>query len=279
MTLAQMARPVLPPAPVLDTFDLSGHTVVLSIDDAYHAVFAYVYPLLRQYRMTATLAPICNYITNVAASYEPSDRFMSQAEVQKMIDSCCVEIASHSLSHPHLTRLDSARAWTEIRGSKETLESLFGVRVVTFVYPYGDMNQRIRRLVQKAGYSLGRAVRPGLPDLLRDPYRIPTLELRNTTRRDDVMARIRTSELTVLLLHRIVPRPEAFTEWGREDFRLLLDWLHRRRIRVATLAELQQEAVRQKLTSELLDQLDRTASRRQLFEHVDIDATRTLHSR
>lgn len=279
LLLAQVARPALPPAPSLDTIDLSGRVVVLSVDDAYHAVFAYVYPLLKQYRMTATLAPILNYVTDMPVSYTPSDRFMSRTEVQEMIDSCRIEIASHSLSHPYLTRLDSARAWAEIRGSKEALESLFGVRVVTFVYPYGDVNQQVRRQVQRAGYSLGRAVRPGRPDLLKDPFRIPTLELRNTTRRDDVMAHVRRNELTVLLIHRIVPRPQVFTEWGSEDFRLLLDWLQRRRVRVATLAELHRESMRRKLTTELLDRLERAAGRRQLFEHVDIDATRTPHSR
>ncbi len=279
LLVSQVARPFLPSRTSLDTIDLSHHTVVLSIDDGYQAVFAYVYPLLKQHQMTATLAPIVNYITDAPASYRPTDRFMSRVEIQEMIDSCRIEIASHSLSHPYLTKLDSARAWTEIRGSKEALESLFGARVVTFVYPYGDMNQQVRRWVQKAGYSLGRAVRPGTPDLLKDPYRTPTLELRNTTRLEDIIAHIRRNKMTVLLIHRIVPRPQVFTEWWAEDFRQLLDWLHQRRVRVATLAELYQESVRQRLTAELLDRLEKAAFQRRLFEHVDVDATRTLHPR
>ncbi len=276
-----MTRPVLPPASALDTLSLPNRTVVLSIDDGYHSVFEKVYPLLRQYRMTATLAPICNYITDRVASYRPNEGFMSRAEVQEMVDSCGVEVASHSLSHPHLTKLDSVRAWEEIRGSKETLESLFNTRVITFVYPYGDMNQRVRRLVARAGYSLGRAVRPGVPDLLRDPFRIPVLELRSSVRKEEVMARIRRSELTVLLLHRIVPRPQAFTEWGLEDFQALLEWLHRHHVRVTTLAALHRELLRRQVTTELLDWLEGAARGREsrLFEHVDVDATRTLHPR
>ena len=49
---AQVARPVLPHPQVLDTLDLSDHTVVLSVDDGYHSVYENVYPLIRQYGMT-----------------------------------------------------------------------------------------------------------------------------------------------------------------------------------------------------------------------------------
>jgi peptidoglycan/xylan/chitin deacetylase (PgdA/CDA1 family) len=186
---------------------LAGHKVILTIDDGYRSTYDYVYPLLKKYQMTATLGIIVNYLTRDKAGYGNPGGFLSYRQVQEMRDSINIEIASHSLSHPWLTRLDSAQAWDEIYRSKLILESLFGVPVITFVYPYGDMDSRIVRFVRRAGYRLGRAVRSGVVNFWVDPYRIPEFELRRETGLAAVKAHIRRNPVTVLLLHRIVPRP------------------------------------------------------------------------
>jgi len=275
---AQLARPALLAPPVLDTLDLSDHTVVLSVDDGYHSVYANVYPLLRRYRMTMTLALITGCITEGRPSYSPSDRFLNESEVREMIDSCGIEVASHSATHRRLTEIGYDAAWKEIVDSKRQLESLFGTEVITFVYPYGRSDHRIRNMVRRAGYKLARKVGPGTPNLWVDPYRIPELELRIQAKLPMVMEHIRRHRTTVVLLHRIVPAPRVFTEWPLADFEALLDWLHRRRVRVVTLAGLYQDWWQEKLNRALLDAAGSSQSAR-LFEDVDVDATRTPHSR
>ncbi len=274
----QLTRPALPVPPGLDTFDLSDHTVVLSVDDGYHSIYENVYPLLKRYRMTMTLALITGCITEGRPSYSPSDRFLNEREIREMMDSCDIEIASHTLTHAWLTRLDSASAWREIADSKRQLESLFGTEVVTFVYPYGDMNGRVRNLVRRAGYKLARKVGPGTPNLWVEPYRIPEVELRMQAQLPGIISHIRRHQTTVILLHRIVPSPRVFTEWSVADFWALLDWMHRRQVRVVTLAELYREWWREKLNRALLEATVGSNSAR-LFEDVDIDATRTPHPR
>jgi peptidoglycan/xylan/chitin deacetylase (PgdA/CDA1 family) len=276
---AQLTRPALPAASALDTFDLSSHTVVLSVDDGYHSVYQNVYPLLKRYHMTITLALITGCITEGKPSYRPADRFLNEREIREMMDSCGIEIASHTLTHAWLTRLDTASAWREIRNSKVRLESLFGTEVVTFVYPYGDMNGRVREMVRRAGYKLGRAVRGGTPNLWVEPYEIPEVELRIEARLPGIIHYIRRHETTVILLHRIVPSPKVFTEWSLSDFAALLDWMHARRVRVVTLAELYREWWREKLNRALLQATAGSGPTSRLFEDVDIDATRTPHSR
>ncbi len=275
---AQLTRPVLPAAPALDTFDLSDHTVVLSVDDGYHSVYENVYPLLKRYRMTMTLALITGCIGEGKPSYRPSDRFLNESEIREMMDSCGIEIASHTLTHAWLTKIDSASAWREIADSKHRLESLFGTEVITFVYPYGDMNGRVREMVRRAGYKLGRAVRAGTPNLWVEPYKIPEVELRIEARLPVIVRHIRRHETTVILLHRIVQSPRVFTEWPVADFEALLDWMHRRRVRVVTLSELYREWWRERLNRALLE-ATAGSGRNRLFEDVDIDATRTPHSR
>ena len=176
------------------------------------------------------------------------------------------------------TQVDSASAWREISDSKRRLESLFGTEVITFVYPYGDMNGRVREMVRRAGYKLARKVGPGTPNLWVEPYRIPEVELRIQASLPEIISHIRRRQTTVLLLHRIVPSPRVFTEWSAADFWALLDWMHRRQVRVVTLAGLYREWWREKLNRALLEATAGSEPPR-LFEDVDIDATRTPHPR
>lgn len=272
----QLTRPALPVPPGLDTFDLSDHTVVLSVDDGYHSIYENVYPLLKRYRMTMTLALITGSIAEGKPSYSPSDRFLNEREIKEMMDSCDIEIASHSVTHPRLTEIGDAAAWQEINDSKRQLESLFGTEVITFVYPYGYMDGRVRNMVRRAGYKLARKVGPGTPNLWVEPYRIPEVELRMQARLPEIVNHVRRHQTTVILLHRIVTSPKVFTEWSVADFRALLDWMHQRQVRVVTLADLYREWWREKLNRALLEATAGSSSAR-LFEDVHIDATRTPH--
>jgi len=273
LALLLLARP---PAPA-DSGLLAGHTVVLSADDGYHSIFENVYPLLRRYDMTLTLAVIVNSLGTGRPSYATSDGFLNVREVQEMIDSCSIEIASHTLSHAYLTRLDSTAAWFELRQSKLALESIFGVPVITMVYPYGDMDRRVRRLTRRAGYRLARAVRWGDIDFWNDRYRLPEFELRREVSLDAVKAHIRKRRTSILLLHRIVPRPAAFTEWPADDFARLLAWLHRHGARTATLADLYYDWWRERVEMALAER--QPPADRRLLEQVDVDATGTAHTR
>jgi peptidoglycan/xylan/chitin deacetylase (PgdA/CDA1 family) len=275
---AQLTRPALPVPPGLDTFDLSDHTVVLSVDDGYHSVYENIYPLLKRYRMTMTLALITGCIAEGRPSYGPSEGFLNEREISEMMDSCDIEIASHSVTHPRLTEIGNAAAWQEIVDSKRQLESLFGTEVITFVYPYGRSDGRVRNLVRRAGYKLARKVGPGTPNLWVEPYQIPEVELRIQASLPEIISHIRRHQTTVILLHRIVPSAKVFTEWSVADFWALLDWIHRRQVRVVTLAGLYREWWREKLNRALLEATGRSNSAR-LFEDVDIDATRTPHPR
>jgi peptidoglycan/xylan/chitin deacetylase (PgdA/CDA1 family) len=262
-----------------ETLDLSEHSVVFSVDDGYHSVFTTVYPLLKQYGMTMTLGVIGNYVDKGAPSYEPASRFMHRSEIQELVDSLGIEIASHSLSHPFLTRLDSAAAWQEISGSKVLLESLFGVNVVTFAYPYGDMNQRVREMTRVAGYRMGRAVRPGLPNFWVDPFRLPTVELRTDVRLDSLEQLIAERSVTIILVHQILESPVAYTQWSLADFRNLVDWLDRTGVQVTTLAALYQEWWYRKM-GRFMEQVAAAyphERKRLLFEDVDVDATKAPH--
>jgi len=259
----------------------SSHKVVLTIDDGYRSIYDYVYPLLKRHKMTATLGLIVNYIKANKGGYGGPGTFLNYQQVQEMIDSIGIEIASHTLSHPWLTRLDSATAWHEIYQSKVVLESLFGVPVITFVYPYGDMDSRVIRLVRRAGYKIGRAVRSGAVNFWVDPYRVPEFELRRETGLSAVIEHIRHNPVTVLLVHRIVQKPAYFTEWPVDSFNALIEWMAENGIQTVTLAELYYDW-RRDVVARLMKERDISEGvypAESLFKQVDIDNTRTFNPR
>ncbi len=66
-----------------------------------------------------------------------------------------IEIGSHTLTHPILSRLDKPQLIREIKGSKMRIEEMLGCRVASFCYPNGmqdDINEDVIREAKSAGY-------------------------------------------------------------------------------------------------------------------------------
>lgn len=67
-----------------------------------------------------------------------------------------IEIGSHTVHHPDLSNLSSTAQESELRDSKQYLESLLGREIKGFAYPYGtksDYTPETTELVKKVGYK------------------------------------------------------------------------------------------------------------------------------
>jgi peptidoglycan/xylan/chitin deacetylase (PgdA/CDA1 family) len=82
-----------------------------------------------------------------------------------------IEVGSHTVSHPHLTRLTDLELERELRESRERLESELGRRCRFLAYPDGDHDERVRAAARATGYEAAFA----LPGRARpfDPFGIP----------------------------------------------------------------------------------------------------------
>lgn len=65
-----------------------------------------------------------------------------------------VEIGSHTVSHPHLPRLDDGALREELRGSRAILQRQLDAPVESLAYPYGEYDGRVVRAAADAGYRL-----------------------------------------------------------------------------------------------------------------------------
>ncbi len=80
-----------------------------------------------------------------------------------------VEIGSHTLTHPILTRVGDERLRRELAESKSRLEEVLKRRVEHFCYPNGDYDERVRSEVARAGYSVAVTCAGGLAKSGDDP--------------------------------------------------------------------------------------------------------------
>lgn len=142
------------PAMVDGTLIPEHKSVILTFDDGYEDFYIHVLPLLKRYRMKATLYVIYNYIGRKG--------FLNVAQLRAIVDSGLVEIGAHTLNHLYLAQSPKSLALEEINLSKQLLEQSLGVTVNTFAYPYGAFDVSTLELVEEATYSAAVSVIPGV---------------------------------------------------------------------------------------------------------------------
>lgn len=123
-------------------------SVCLTFDDAYEDFYTHVYPLLRTFGLRAVLGIPTGYIEETVSETPAFPApLCSWDMLREMVVSGHVIPASHSHTHPHLSRCRDL--WeAECVASKQNLSTRLGVSVDTFIYPYGDMSRSLHRFIQ-----------------------------------------------------------------------------------------------------------------------------------
>ncbi len=122
-----------------DKGKLPPRPVVISFDDGYRPQYTFALPELRKHAWPGVL--------NLKA--EGSDLYTSNVEAMVRAG---WELASHTISHPDLTTLDTATLRREVAGSRKLLQDTYGVPVDNFCYPAGRFSDRVIAAVRAAGY-------------------------------------------------------------------------------------------------------------------------------
>jgi peptidoglycan/xylan/chitin deacetylase (PgdA/CDA1 family) len=88
-----------------------------------------------------------------AVESRASHRQLSSAELIRLAEGGLVEIGSHTLTHPFLSKLSAISQDGELRQSRRSLEEIIGQRVTSFSYPHGDYGWKTATLAAEAGYT------------------------------------------------------------------------------------------------------------------------------
>jgi peptidoglycan/xylan/chitin deacetylase (PgdA/CDA1 family) len=132
--------------------DLPPRPVVLTFDDGYEDFYTEAWPALRQHRFKA--------VSYVVPGLLGSNAYMTPAQVHQL-DQAGIEIASHTVHHVDLTRVDQETLNIELQASRGYLENLLDHPVLDFCYPSGKFNARVEAAVAATGYQSATTELPG----------------------------------------------------------------------------------------------------------------------
>jgi len=156
----------------------SGRIVILTFDDGYRDTLTHALPVLRRFGFSATCflvaAELGRYNRWDTVHWEVRKALMNPGDVEHWL-AAGMDIGSHTLNHPYLTRISGAEQLLEIERSKRMLEATFSRPIEHFCYPYGDFDADCVRAVRASGYVSAVTTKRGFasaPDDLHTLKRI-----------------------------------------------------------------------------------------------------------
>lgn len=136
----------------LEAGNLPDKPIILTFDDGYENFYQYAFPELKKRGMKAVAYIITGKIG--------TEEYMTSDQI-KEIASNNIEIGSHTISHPDLSKASPEKAKNEIVESKQKLEVFVG-RVISFCYPAGKFSSETEALVKEAGYNFAVTTKSGI---------------------------------------------------------------------------------------------------------------------
>lgn len=102
------------------------------------------------------------------------DRMLTWGEVLAMSHDG-IDFGTHTVTHPLLTYEGDQILERELRMGKQVLEEKLKKKVLAFVYPNGDWDERVRRCVEQAGYQCAFTTESRWHRCGQDPFTIPRI--------------------------------------------------------------------------------------------------------
>ena len=143
---------------------LPSKPIIITFDDGYLDTLENAIPILIELNMRAFIFVMGNRKLKTARWDEVDDSdscpLMSDEQV-RAVQKMGFEIGAHSLNHIALTDLSLKEMISEVSGSKEALENLLEEPIQTFSYPYGSIDNRVKKIVSESGFQFACGVYSG----------------------------------------------------------------------------------------------------------------------
>ncbi|HHQ4914628.1 polysaccharide deacetylase family protein [Aeromonas veronii] len=151
--------------------------LMITADDGYQDNLTRMLPLLEKYGYKAVVYVVTGEGYNRWDVEHPTNpdtkvSLMSGEQVKALAASGHVEIGGHTLTHPRLSKLTPEQQAHEIQENKRQLEALLGHPLLSFAYPYGDINDSAKEQAIAAGYRFAVATNSGPKAMHQDPFQI-----------------------------------------------------------------------------------------------------------
>ena len=122
--------------------ELPPKPIILTFDDGSETIYERALPIMQRYHFTG--------VSYIVYYYVGTTNYMNADQI-RVLYAAGWEVGSHSLRHKDLTAHPD-RQEDEVVESRRRLESLLGIPVLSFAYPFGAYNSDSLHYVHQAGY-------------------------------------------------------------------------------------------------------------------------------
>lgn len=156
-----------------------ARTFVVTIDDGYDDGYTYAFPILRENGFVASYFVVAGRIGHSHNLNAVQLRALAAAGN---------EIANHSMTHRHLTRLGGGELAGEICAASDAIEAITGRRPATFAYPFGDRDDDVAATVLACrGVLMALSTRHGSSETWTGRFDAPRITVEPATRPADLL--------------------------------------------------------------------------------------------
>lgn len=206
-----------------DHLDQDNNALCLTFDDATYDFYHTIFPLLKKYNLKALLGVPTRYILDKSTLsaqerlsvpytlamqdgfFDKKAPFCTWEEIEHMVESGHVQIASHSHAHCNLT-FSFVNLHREVIQSKKILEQRLKQPVTSFIYPFGKVNRSLHELVSKHypySFRIGSAASFGW-DCKNGP--IPRISGDNCEAADVLSAKMKSAAMVKGIVSKLLRR-------------------------------------------------------------------------
>lgn len=160
-------------------------SVVLTFDDGYEDNFTNAFPLLQKYDFKATIYIVLNRFNNDWATDKDlntssaelnNEKMLSNEQVNIMINSGLIEIASHTFDHVNLPTTSDTNKMYQIEKSREEIINIFNIKCSSFAYPFGFYDKKDVEIAKNSNYTNATTTVNGVYDITKySRFEIPRI--------------------------------------------------------------------------------------------------------
>jgi peptidoglycan/xylan/chitin deacetylase (PgdA/CDA1 family) len=148
----------------IDVFgSAKNDSLSITFDDGYTDALTVIAPLLY-----ARQIPFHVFVSS--ARMNGTDRkYLSPAQVVELSNMPGVSIGAHGATHRSLTSLSSSELAAELQASKVDLEAVLQKPVTTMSYPFGHVDESVRKAAHETGFTFAATSKWGFNEAASDP--------------------------------------------------------------------------------------------------------------